>query len=390
MKLPYHLEREMLPLVIIVIILGLLALPMVRGYGAVMGISSRVNSQREQWNISSMETLAQRIQNSGAALVLTEDIAQVLRDPGLRSLTSFAPDLRQDIDHLERLIASAVATSASLDAAAWLTVMQNVDDGFVRVISQLHDIERRRNRAYRSLIFFFVLLVLTFLVLYGYQTVRVGNLAQEQKVRHRAAQLAQKVQEEERRALSRELHDGTAQELAIARMAADKVGDEGVRRMIQQSLTRAIEEIRFISHRLRPMQELHDSPARMLTELVRFYEGRYTLHFDLDLDGDIRLDWSDEQMVHLYRVAQEAINNVVRHADAKRVRVVLHRSRGQLLLLVEDDGTGLVGSRPDLGQTGMVERAELLGGTVEWSSAEGTGTAMRLEVPVRDSLREKT
>lgn len=382
MKLPYQLEREILPLMIIVIILGVLSLPMVRGYGAVMGISSRLNAQREQWNTTSMDTLAQRIGDSPVVFDDGLDAQLALTDPGLRSLSSFSPDLRRDVEALEQLIESAVATHATKDAAAWLAVMQDVDRAFTRVLAGLQDIEAQRNRAYRSLLFFFVLLILTFLVLYGYQTVRVGALAQEQKLRLRFTELTRKVQEEERRAISRELHDGTAQELAIARMAADRISDESTRRMIQQSLTRAIAEVRFLSHQLRPVQELHSSPARMLAELVRFYEGRHSLQFHLDLDSAITLDWPDEQMVHLYRIAQEAITNVVRHADARTVRIVLGIPGERLLLVVEDDGTGLVGSRPDLGQTGMTERAELLGGSVEWSSAEGIGTAMRLDVPL--------
>jgi signal transduction histidine kinase len=90
----------------------------------------------------------------------------------------------------------------------------------------------------------------------------------------------------------------------------------------------------------------------------------------------------------LYRVAQEALNNVVRHAGASQVSVVLLRSFSQVTLLIEDDGCGFeVTSQPrsrgpgGLGMTGMQERIQLVGGRLLVDSARGRGTSVRATVP---------
>jgi signal transduction histidine kinase len=83
-----------------------------------------------------------------------------------------------------------------------------------------------------------------------------------------------------------------------------------------------------------------------------------------------------------YRVAQEALENVIKHASATRVAVLLQRSGGQLVLEISDDGLGLTDGaavrEEQFGIRGMQERAELIGGTLEVESQAGQGTAIRL------------
>jgi two-component system sensor histidine kinase UhpB len=90
-----------------------------------------------------------------------------------------------------------------------------------------------------------------------------------------------------------------------------------------------------------------------------------------------------EKELVIYRVAQEGVTNALRHADCSRVELRLRdRGDGTVVLDVSDDGRGLAGADPGIGMRGMAERALLVDAELEISSGAGTGTHLRLEVPV--------
>lgn len=99
------------------------------------------------------------------------------------------------------------------------------------------------------------------------------------------------------------------------------------------------------------------------------------------LGEDIRLDAGVETV--LYRVVQEALTNVVRHASATTVRISVIRTTAKIRAVVEDDGVGFdpAAAASSLGLRGMAERARLVGGTVTFDSAPGQGTTVTLEAP---------
>jgi signal transduction histidine kinase len=101
--------------------------------------------------------------------------------------------------------------------------------------------------------------------------------------------------------------------------------------------------------------------------------------------GNERL--SPEAETAVYRIVQEALTNVVRHADARHVSVVLTRKNGDVSVVVEDDGKGFVpesaAERGGLGLLGMRERVQLLDGTLAVESAPGAGTTLVLHLPLR-------
>ncbi|MCZ7686719.1 MAG: ATP-binding protein [Sandaracinaceae bacterium] len=86
--------------------------------------------------------------------------------------------------------------------------------------------------------------------------------------------------------------------------------------------------------------------------------------------------------LHVHRILQEALSNVIRHSGATSATVALRRSGDALELLVEDDGRGLGDSREGFGTASMRERADAIGATLELDDARGGGTRVRLEVPV--------
>jgi signal transduction histidine kinase len=199
--------------------------------------------------------------------------------------------------------------------------------------------------------------------------------------------------EEERRRIARELHDETAQALAAVlmnltvlqkRLGEDPATNEVA--VLRGRVTEIVEGVRRIARGLRP-PELEDvGLAAALRSFVRerFEPGLVAI----DLDGsETRL--SPEQGLVVYRIAQEALANAVRHSKADRVRIAMHESsdRSEVVLEVEDDGVGFDLEKPvepgaGLGLIGMEERAQIAGGRLEFETRPGAGTKVRVWIPV--------
>jgi signal transduction histidine kinase len=199
--------------------------------------------------------------------------------------------------------------------------------------------------------------------------------------------------EGERRRWARDLHDETLQGLGglkLALAAALKADADAVNDQLRASVVeveRQIAALRGIIADLRPpaLDELGLEPAlRSLAERQTATHG-LVLQLDLEL-GERRLDPEIETVA--YRVGQEALSNVVKHAAAKRVRLELRATEVTLDLTVHDDGLGIDPERPNesgsrgYGLVGMSERAELVGGSVTVASRSGGGTTVRLSLPL--------
>jgi len=199
--------------------------------------------------------------------------------------------------------------------------------------------------------------------------------------------------EEERKRIARELHDETAQMLAallirvrIVRNAPDPEALDALLEDMRREIGESLEGIRRFARGLRPpaLDELGlgpaiESHARHLAESVGI-----AIRVDADpLEGML----TPEAELALYRIVQEALSNVVRHAGATRALVRVARAPATVTVTVEDNGAGfdvagvMAGERRGLGLFGMQERAAYLGGRVEIDSRPGSGTRVRAEVP---------
>lgn len=200
------------------------------------------------------------------------------------------------------------------------------------------------------------------------------------------AQLSKRLlfaQEEERRRIARELHDELGQSLAAVKLHLATLGEglpEGQRKEILEIVDRAIDDTRSLAYSLRPplLDDLGLLPAlRRLGEMVKAASG---LEMQLNLEEGERLPRPVESL--LFYVAQEAIRNVQKHAQAKHVVVTLHRELGKVILAVKDDGIGFRPQDPQgLGLRGIKERVEVTGGRMEIVSSPGRGALVSAEVP---------
>jgi signal transduction histidine kinase len=222
--------------------------------------------------------------------------------------------------------------------------------------------------------------------------IHLAEIEQNAAELRKLSQSLAKAQEEERRNLSRELHDQVGQMLTALSMELGNLEElrstpgeefaghlEEAKKLNQETLR----TVRSISSGLRPsvLDELGLAPA--LQWQAREFSRRSGVPVDLLLDGDLEVP--DEHRTCVYRIVQEALTNAARHARAKSIRVTLHGGGEALSLAIEDDGLGFDVQRVrgrGLGLLNIEERVRELGGHVQFLSAPNRGTLMRCEIPV--------
>jgi PAS domain S-box-containing protein len=199
---------------------------------------------------------------------------------------------------------------------------------------------------------------------------------------------------EERSHLARELHDSVTQalfsmtlltrsiELLMTRDPAEATAKLASLRELQRD---ALAEMRSLIFELRPGRLADDGLVHALRTHSAAVQGRIGLPIVFAADDLDRLPLDTEEA--LYRIAQEALHNVVKHAGAQQVRLTLTRDRDEICLSVEDDGAGFDPTRVDetahLGLAGMRSRAEKIGARLEVRSRKGHGTRIEVVVPLR-------
>jgi two-component system sensor histidine kinase UhpB len=211
----------------------------------------------------------------------------------------------------------------------------------------------------------------------------LGRLDQE---RSRSAAQALAAQEAERHRIAQELHDEVGQSLTVVLLQLKHLRDrlpaaqadavDGVR----ESVRAAVDEVREVARRLRPgvLEDLGLLSA--LAALATDYSQRTGVHVGRTFAPGLPDATSEVELV-VYRVAQEALTNVARHARAGAVELSLTVQGGDLVLTVADDGVGVRGASEGAGVAGMRERAEMVGGRLSFGVQHGGGTEVRLVVP---------
>lgn len=214
----------------------------------------------------------------------------------------------------------------------------------------------------------------------------------ERKRLHDFSLGAMRASEEERQRIARELHDDTAQRLVALMLRVRLLGreqDADVRQTIldefRAELLAAAEGVKRMARGLRPPElEEIGLEAAILAHVRGLREGAgFEVHAEVDSVNHL-LD--DDAKLALYRVVQEALSNVLRHAGTGKARVQVGVSDGMVHAVVEDDGSGFSLAETGkggggLGLTGMRERAMMIGGQVDIESIPGRGTVVRLTVP---------
>jgi signal transduction histidine kinase len=225
---------------------------------------------------------------------------------------------------------------------------------------------------------------------------RTEELRREREILRR--QLLEKVittQEDERRRIARELHDSTSQNLTSLIVGLRIMETNCVQCAAQSKATdlrlvasETLDEVHDLSMRLRPRVLDDLGLAAALERLVSEWQARYKIPVDVIIQLSERL--SGEVETAIYRIAQEALTNIARHAQAKSASILVERRDAVVRVIVEDDGVGFDintnhGER-HLGLLGMRERAELLNGTLVVESTHEHGTSIFIEIPLQSEI----
>jgi len=235
---------------------------------------------------------------------------------------------------------------------------------------------------------------------------RLLEAERETAAREQAALTARliNVQDAERHRIARDLHDNFGQQVTALRLVLDSVagavGDDAARSRVAQAQTivgQLDKQLDFLTSELRPVA-LDLGAISAIGQFVNEWSNTFGIPAKLHCSGFEDLRLKPDVETHMYRVVQEGLNNIAKHAQARHVNVRLTRRGSLLVLTIADDGCGFdVSARArararaqqhlgtGLGLVGMRERALLINGTLDVHSSPGNGTTITLQIPAASS-----
>ena len=211
-----------------------------------------------------------------------------------------------------------------------------------------------------------------------------------ERERHESGRRVLAAQEAERVGIARDLHDEVGQVLTGVLLQLNSIAEGAPEHrdeldQAREAVRRALDQVRRISRELRPEMLEHLGLVSALTELSTSFARVAGVRVDRDFAASLP-KLAPETELAVYRVAQESLTNVARHAQASRVRIALEPGHDSVVLRVTDDGRGFAGSPIEHGGLrSMRERAVLVGGALAIKEAPDGGVEIRLEVPAEET-----
>ncbi|WNC15253.1 PAS domain-containing sensor histidine kinase [Brevibacillus brevis] len=223
--------------------------------------------------------------------------------------------------------------------------------------------------------------------------------AEKERYQHKLTNYVIQAQEEERKRIARELHDGVGQALYSILVGLNVVGQSSLSDPIRQHVndllqmtSKAMEEVKRMALELRPsaLDDLGLLPA--LRSLMKRVEKSFGIQVELHAQGE-RRRYPAATETALYRIVQEAMTNTAKYAQASQLGIVFEDREKEIVVTIVDDGVGFdvdqtLHTGKGLGVFGMRERAQLLGGTLDIRSAPGEGTTVIVRIPIQKEETE--
>ncbi len=233
------------------------------------------------------------------------------------------------------------------------------------------------------------------------------QLEKKEEMRRKLLNKMMSAQEEERKKISRELHDSTGQSLTTLKLALKQIGEtddidkaHAMSEELRELTGDILEEIKGLARDLRPSVLDDLGLEYALEKYLKEIQSRTNISTDfwfevadkniLDQNGSLSL--TPETSSNIYRIVQESVNNSIKHGSPDKIDVIVKSTQGQLIIIIEDDGEGfeteMVNNQDadseitdsGLGIFGMAERAELISGQLDIESKPGEGTAVYLKI----------
>ena len=261
----------------------------------------------------------------------------------------------------------------------------------VENVAQTEQIEYLYGIVHSYTVFFLICDVLIFVAGAVVVSLLIKFLKSKQALRNSGEYLRNTIhgQEEERARIARELHDTVAQDLRYCRNLTDKISDDGLRQSLSEILDKSIGEVRNISYNLAPPDITKNDLRANIMNLCRTFGDFSGIEIRLAIpDGLDTKFLTHEDNLNIYRIVQESLTNIEKHAEASEVTVLLRNQTSSeekgLYVFITDDGVGFDSWRNyasgmrHFGLEGMKQRAALIGAKLEFNSMRGEGTQISL------------
>ncbi len=237
---------------------------------------------------------------------------------------------------------------------------------------------------------------LLFVTVYGLYRLRITSLQQQRSAKQKLAHQLIESQESERKRIASEMHDAIGQDLLIIKnlsfMALEEPSNEhriNYLNEISETASQTIEDVRKISHNLRPYQIDKLGITKALESILINISKTSTIRFSYDLDS-IDGFFMKDQEIHVYRILQECVNNIIKHSDAHEAVVTIRKTDRLITFTIKDDGKGLPEKSNEtppqqfthgFGLSGISERVTILNGTISIRSQRQQGTTLIITLP---------
>jgi len=235
----------------------------------------------------------------------------------------------------------------------------------------------------------FILAAIALILLLYFIVRKTSSLKQKQEDFYKRLM---ETQEESWRQTAAELHDSLGQNLLVLNNRILQMEQQRPKKDIAQNELKelsgmvqdAVEEVRRISENLYPHQLSRLGLTSSIESMIRKVDSVSTIDFDVrteNIDGTL----PEEEEINFYRIIQEAVNNIIKHSDAKRALIEIYRDDKYIFVKIEDDGIGFspYEIHSGLGIESMHERARLIRGTINITSKQNYGSKIMLNVPVK-------
>ena len=262
------------------------------------------------------------------------------------------------------------------------------------------EIERLNTIIHQYTSFFIIFDVVFFITLVIIIVFAIQVLKSKKRLKNSSRYLRYTIkgQEEERARIARELHDTIAQDLRYCRSLSEKIVDKNDAKLgpkISKLLEDSLSQVRNMSYNLAPPDVIRNDITANVMNLSQNFKEHADVDFRLTMPEKIDTDFlSEEENLNLYRIVQEALTNIFKHAEASEVTVLLRNANeGEaegLYIFISDDGKGFELSEiaktrgsdgNHLGLVGMKERADFIGAKLEIDSHSGEGTQITIIKP---------
>jgi two-component system NarL family sensor kinase len=296
----------------------------------------------------------------------------------------------------------SVYTQENIDQMAEMQTKYDVEKKDLEIAKNKAELESKEKQVFiKNIIIISIIILLVSLSLVGFLFYRKKQIEQQAKLDAEVASQKEirtkailDAEEKERRRIAQDLHDGVGQLLSAAKLNLSHLDSKITAQTEEQKVAMqnalslvddSVKEVRAVSHNMMPNTLIKLGLASAVREFITKLGNAPTLKVDLEIVGlDARLDNQIETV--LYRVIQEIVNNIIRHAKASQISMQLIRHETELNIMIEDNGvgfdTGKIDSFEGIGLKGIQTRIEFLSGSVHFDSSVGRGTTVIIDVPL--------